>query len=560
MPTTATRAPCARLMASLAQSRRFTLSARALAYIRALFTADRADEDEVAATIRTVRRETGNLVDPHTAVGIAVAEKELRDPAVPMVVLSTAHPAKFPDAVEAACGVRPRLPEWLSDLDKRPERVTVLPVDQSAVERFVLQDEPRRAGRSGSMSVEVTDLEIRHQRRDRHHAASRDRLARRLGQFRQPRRAAATSTAFRISSSTWRSRARSGAARAQIAEEIEAVGGDLNAATGAESTAYYARVLKADVPLALDVLADILSEPAFDPRGAAARAERHRPGDRRRRRHARRSRVRASAGHRLSRPAARPLDPRHGEDRALVRRSQVARLSGAALSRAGHHRRRSRRRRSSSRGRRRGAAFCRASTARRARRRSRRASAAAATSRSASSSRCTSRSRLPGVSQHDPALYSLQVFTNILGGGMSSRLFQEAREKRGLCYSIYSFHVPYSDVGMFGLYAGTDAADTSELMRLIVDEIANTPETISEPEIARAKAQMKAGLLMALESSGERIGQLARQMIAWGRPIPLDELVEKVEAVTVESARAAGRALITPRQARDRRARARLRA
>jgi threonine synthase len=126
------------LMASLAQSRRFMLSARALAQIRALFSADRADEDEVAATIRTVKREAGTLVDPHSAVGIAVAEKELRDPAVPMVVLATAHPAKFPDAVEAACGARPALPEWLSDLDKRPERVTVLPVDQSAVERFVL--------------------------------------------------------------------------------------------------------------------------------------------------------------------------------------------------------------------------------------------------------------------------------------------------------------------------------------------------------------------------------------------------------------------------------------
>jgi threonine synthase len=126
------------VMASLAQSRRFTLSAKALADIRALFSADRAGEDEVAATIRTVKRETGDFVDPHTAVGIAVAEKERRDPTVPMVVLSTAHAAKFPDAVEAACGVRPPLPEWLSDITKRPERVTVLPVDQSAVERFVL--------------------------------------------------------------------------------------------------------------------------------------------------------------------------------------------------------------------------------------------------------------------------------------------------------------------------------------------------------------------------------------------------------------------------------------
>jgi threonine synthase len=126
------------LMGALAQSRRFTLPARALSQIRAVFTADRADEEEVAATIRTVRRETGNFVDPHTAVGIAVAEKEPRDPALPMVVLSTAHPAKFPDAVAAACGARPPLPEWLSDLNQRPERVTRLPVDQSAVERFVL--------------------------------------------------------------------------------------------------------------------------------------------------------------------------------------------------------------------------------------------------------------------------------------------------------------------------------------------------------------------------------------------------------------------------------------
>ncbi|MGC1778141.1 MAG: threonine synthase, partial [Xanthobacteraceae bacterium] len=136
------------LMGSLQQSRRFTLSAAALSAIRALFSADRAGEDEVAATIRTVKRETGNFVDPHTAVGIAVAEKEKRDAAVPMVVLSTAHAAKFPDAVEAACGARPPLPEWLSDLSQRPERVTVLPADQSAVERFVLSTS--RAAQEGA--------------------------------------------------------------------------------------------------------------------------------------------------------------------------------------------------------------------------------------------------------------------------------------------------------------------------------------------------------------------------------------------------------------------------
>jgi threonine synthase len=125
-------------MASLAQSRRFTLSADALAGVRATFSAGRADEQETAATIRTMLRETGHFIDPHTAVGVAVAEKETRNPAVPMVVLGTAHAAKFPDAVEAACGKRPPLPEWLADLGQRPERMTTLPVDQMAVERQIL--------------------------------------------------------------------------------------------------------------------------------------------------------------------------------------------------------------------------------------------------------------------------------------------------------------------------------------------------------------------------------------------------------------------------------------
>jgi threonine synthase len=136
------------LMGSLAQSRRFALSTRALSEMRALFTADRADEQETAATIRAVLRETGQFVDPHTAVGIAVAEKEIRDPAIPMIVLGTAHPAKFPDAVESACGVRPPLPDWLADLPRRPERATSMPVDQAAIERFILA--ASRAAREGA--------------------------------------------------------------------------------------------------------------------------------------------------------------------------------------------------------------------------------------------------------------------------------------------------------------------------------------------------------------------------------------------------------------------------
>jgi threonine synthase len=140
--------PVRALMASLAQSRRFSVAARALSEIRALFTADRADEEETAATIRTLLRETGYLADPHTAVAVAVAEKETRDPSVPMVVLSTAHAAKFPHAVEAACGVRPKLPDWLGDLERRPERVSVLAADQAAVEQFILG--VSRAAREGA--------------------------------------------------------------------------------------------------------------------------------------------------------------------------------------------------------------------------------------------------------------------------------------------------------------------------------------------------------------------------------------------------------------------------
>ena len=130
--------PVRAAMASLAQSQRFSVAPHALSAMRALFTAERASEAETAAAIRTTLHETGTLVDPHTGVAIAVAEKETRDPAIPMVVLSTAHAAKFPDAVAAACGVRPVLPEWLGDLGARRERVTVLPADQAAVERFVL--------------------------------------------------------------------------------------------------------------------------------------------------------------------------------------------------------------------------------------------------------------------------------------------------------------------------------------------------------------------------------------------------------------------------------------
>lgn len=127
-----------RLMDSLKQSGRFVLPDATLAAIREEFDAGRADETETAAAIRAAWREAGELVDPHTAVALAVADRDTTDTTVPNIVLSTAHPAKFPDAVDAACGQRPQLPAWLDGLMTKSEHMKVMKNDQAEVERFVL--------------------------------------------------------------------------------------------------------------------------------------------------------------------------------------------------------------------------------------------------------------------------------------------------------------------------------------------------------------------------------------------------------------------------------------
>ena len=329
----------------------------------------------------------------------------------------------------------------------------------------------------------------------------------------------------------------------EIAEEIEAVGGDLNASTSVETTAYYARVLEDDVPLALDVLSDILGEPTFDaaelkreqnvivqeigatedapddlvfdrlqelafPKQAVGRSILGTP-----------TTVRSFTPARLRDYLARNY---RGPDMLVVAAGAVehAAIVGEAEKRF--------------------AGFAGP------------AAPVPELARFGGGTRVEQRDleqvhiavALEGLAITDAQLYSLQVFTNVLGGGMSSRLFQEVREARGLCYAIHAFHMPYADTGLFALYAGTDQADAPELMRVVIDEIAGATETINEAEVNRAKAQMRAGSLMALESSEARIGQLARQMLAYNRPVPLDEIVAKIDAVTVESARAAGRLLI----------------
>ena len=329
----------------------------------------------------------------------------------------------------------------------------------------------------------------------------------------------------------------------QIAEEIEAVGGDLNASTSAESTGFYARVLKADVPLALDVLSDILSEPTFEPEELRREqnvivqeigAVEDTPDDLVFERLHETAFPKQPLGRSILGTPETVRSFNSARIRTYLSRNYRAPDMLVAAAGAVEHER------IVAEAEKRFASFIGP------------AAPAPEPAHFGGGTRVETRDleqvhialALQGVPVRDEQLYSLQVFTSVLGGGMSSRLFQEVRENRGLCYAIHAFHMPYSDTGMFALYAGTDEADAPELMRVAIDQIAIATETLNEAEVARAKAQMKAGLLMALESSEARLGQIARQMLAYGRPIPLDEIVAKVDAVTVASARAAGRALI----------------
>jgi predicted Zn-dependent peptidase len=329
----------------------------------------------------------------------------------------------------------------------------------------------------------------------------------------------------------------------QIAEEIEAVGGDLNASTSAESTGFYARVLKADVPLALDVLSDILSEPTFEPEELRREqnvivqeigAVEDTPDDLVFERLHETAFPKQPLGRSILGTPETVRSFNSARIRTYLSRNYRAPDMLVAAAGAVEHER------IVAEAEKRFASFIGP------------AAPAPEPAHFDGGTRVETRDleqvhialALQGVPVRDEQLYSLQVFTSVLGGGMSSRLFQEVRENRGLCYAIHAFHMPYSDTGMFALYAGTDEADAPELVRVAIDQIAIATETLNEAEVARAKAQMKAGLLMALESSEARLGQIARQMLAYGRPIPLDEIVAKVDAVTVASARAAGRALI----------------
>src|SRR5690606_19231326 len=141
---------------------------------------------------------------------------------------------------------------------------------------------------------------------------------------------------------------------------------------------------------------------------------------------------------------------------------------------------------------------------------------------------------LEGRAYNSDGFYAVQILASILGGGMSSRLFQEVREKRGLCYSVYAFHWAFADSGIFGVAASTGEEEVTELLPVVLDELRRSTENITEEEVVRVRNQIRAGLLMSLESPSSRAGQLARQQILWGRPIPLQETIERIDRITAD--------------------------
>ena len=322
----------------------------------------------------------------------------------------------------------------------------------------------------------------------------------------------------------------------EIAEAIENVGGDLNAATSIEHTGYFARVLKDDVVLAADILADILQNSTLD-EGELARekqvivqeigAARDNPDD-----HV----------FDLFQEAAYPTQPigrtilgtvdsvrQFNPDtiRKYMRRNYVGdRMVIAAAGNVDHD------------------GLVRVAEQRFAELVPNGAPDPQRAEYQGGEERLISDHEqahivlgFEGRAYNSDGFYAAQVLASILGGGMSSRLFQEIRERRGLCYSVYSFHWAFADSGVFGVAAATGEDEVAELMPVVTDELRRATETISDEEVVRVRNQIRAGLLMSLESPSARAGQLARQQILWGRPIEMQETVERINRITAQRVR-----------------------
>lgn len=328
----------------------------------------------------------------------------------------------------------------------------------------------------------------------------------------------------------------------RIAEEIEDVGGYINAYTGKEMTAYYARVLKADVARALDILADIVLNPLFE------RAEIE----------VERGVILQEIGQALDTPddiifdwlqeAAFPDQP---FGRTILGPTERVSAFGKRdlagfvrehygpsqliLSAAG--------------------AIDPDQILREAELLfgdlPARPSLAVLPARYRGSERREEREleqahlalAFEGPGVRTDAAYTAQIYASALGGGMSSRLFQELRERRGLCYTIFAQAAAFDDTGMITLYAGTGPDQIRELTELAADELRRAAEGFSAAEIDRARAQMKAGLLMGLEGPSARAERLARMLAIWDRVPDLDETVARIDAVTPQAVRGFAEAL-----------------
>lgn len=329
----------------------------------------------------------------------------------------------------------------------------------------------------------------------------------------------------------------------QIAEALENVGGDLNAETSVEQTGYFAHVLREDADLAMDVLSDIITDSQFDPEELAREknvivqeigAVEDTPDD------LVFDFLTAAAwpDQAIGRPILGTRERVNGFDRAAidayldrhyragstlvvgagaVDHDELVALAGERLAALGADR-----------------AEAPASARYRG--------GEILTKKPLEQTHIVVGFQGRGVreGEHDAA----QVFASATGGGMSSRLFQEVREKRGLAYSIHAFHWTYSETGLFGFYAGCAAKDAGELMSASLDCLAEAAEKLTEEEIRRAKAQMKVATLTALESPGARSQQLVRQIFAYGRALTLEEMTARIDAINVADVRRAGREML----------------
>jgi predicted Zn-dependent peptidase len=328
-----------------------------------------------------------------------------------------------------------------------------------------------------------------------------------------------------------------------IAEEIEAVGGELNAATGLESTAYFARVLKGDEPVALELIADILQNSTF----ADEELEKERevilqeiagtqdsPDD-----------IVFDLVHDAAFPdqaAGRTILGTPQSVKSISRNKLRDFLSeryhprGMVIAGAGAIRHEDAVRHAE-------ALFGGLSNGGPG-------SEEPATYRGGVrfSNRKFEQAHLvlgfEAPSYREPEFFAAQVFSGLLGGGMSSRLFQEVRERRGLCYAIYSTAWGLKDTGLFAVHAATGAGMVGELIDVVSDEIDRmAAEGPVEAEVARAKAQLKAGLMMSLESSSARAEQLARQILLHGRVLSTADIVASVDRVSADDVRQIARRL-----------------